>query len=69
MRKPGVLQNGLGQGFSDFNMQMLLLGILFKMQVWVDLRICISESAQDEKTSPLNLCKKFSVAELMIPFG
>ena len=46
MGKPGVLQNGLGQGFSDFNMQMLLLGILFKMQVWVDLRICISESSQ-----------------------
>ena len=46
MRKLGVLQNGLGQGFSDFNMQILLLGILFKMQVWVDLRICISESAQ-----------------------
>ena len=46
MMKPGVLQNGLGQGFSDFNMQMLLLGILFKMQVWVDLRICISESSQ-----------------------
>ena len=46
MRKPGVLQKGLGQGFSDFNMQILLLGILFKMQVWVDLRICISESSQ-----------------------
>ena len=46
MRKPGALQNGLGQGFSDFNIQMLLLDILLKMQVWVDLRICISESSQ-----------------------
>lgn len=32
MEKPGVLENGLDQGLSNFYMQRNHLGILFKMQ-------------------------------------
>lgn len=48
----GMGEHDIGQCFTTFNVHVSLLGILFKLWFWVDLKFCIQQAPEVNASGP-----------------